>query len=47
MVVGANFLTGVPLAVTKQVRLRSFTTKVHKVDAMVAYKSVDDDDDDV
>ena len=26
-----------------QVRLRSFTTKVHKVDAMVAYKSCGDD----
>lgn len=26
-----------------EVRLRSFTTKVHKVDAMVAYKSVEDD----
>ena len=30
--------------VVQQVRLRSFTTKVHKVDTMVAYKSVDDDD---
>uniref|UniRef100_A0A7S1G3K4 HORMA domain-containing protein n=1 Tax=Bicosoecida sp. CB-2014 TaxID=1486930 RepID=A0A7S1G3K4_9STRA len=27
-----------------EVRLRSFTTKVHKVDAMVAYKTGDDDD---
>eukprot|EP00753_Platysulcus_tardus_P006846 PLAT14631.1.p1 GENE.PLAT14631.1~~PLAT14631.1.p1 ORF type:complete len:212 (-),score=91.09 PLAT14631.1:141-776(-) len=28
-----------------EVRLRSFTTKVHKVDAMVAYKTMADDDD--
>ena len=27
-----------------EVRLRSFTTRVHKVDTMVAYKADDDDD---
>lgn len=32
------------IADSTEVRLRSFTTKVHKVDAMVAYKSVGDDD---
>ena len=28
-----------------EVRLRSFTTKIHKVDAMVAYKTAGDEDD--
>lgn len=32
------------IANSAEVRLRSFTTKVHKVDAMVAYKQADDDD---
>jgi mitotic spindle assembly checkpoint protein MAD2 len=30
---------------SNEVRLRSFTTKVHRVDASVAYKVVDDDTD--
>ena len=29
---------------SNQVRLRSFTTKIHKVNAMVTYKQVDDDE---
>eukprot|EP00943_MAST-04B_sp_MAST-4B-sp1_P008482 g8482.t1 len=33
------------IANQQDVRLRSFTTKVHKVDAMVSYKGDDDDDD--
>jgi len=32
------------IAQSTEVKLRSFTTKVHKVDAMVAYRTVDDDD---
>lgn len=32
------------IADSEEVRLRSFTTKVHKVDAMVAYKKGDDYD---
>eukprot|EP00947_MAST-08B_sp_MAST-8B-sp1_P003211 g3211.t1 len=32
------------IANSEEVRLRSFTTKVHKVDAMVAYKAVGADD---
>jgi mitotic spindle assembly checkpoint protein MAD2 len=27
----------------EQVKLRSFSTSIHKVDGMVSYKSVDDD----
>ena len=33
------------IANSSEVRLRSFTTTVHKVDAMVSYKCDDDDDD--
>ena len=32
------------IADSTEVRLRSFTTKVHKVDAMVAYRAVEEDD---
>jgi mitotic spindle assembly checkpoint protein MAD2 len=32
------------IANSTEVRLRSFSTKVHKVDALVAYKTADDDD---
>ena len=32
------------IANSTEVRLRSFTTKVHKVDALVAYKTAGDDD---